>query len=477
MVTEIVADDGMGAFGLVPRQGRPFNVFVDLARLQRTLGEGTKVNLLLATGGNDGLERALKRIVTAEDLGLRFRQGKGRLVVESSEFVLSAQLSKAVAQEAENLGATAQPVLTYLANSIRLVESEQGELVDTAMKVESDIENEANFADQGANQASPTEVPPDSPEVTGTSGREVVYSTVAALDWSSSGVRGGFRLLDGGPAEELQEGEIYLNGWAAADLGVGGDPAEVVLTYYHLGPRDELTTLAKRFRLRGVVSMDGQGGDPTLTPEFPGMADAGDMSQWDPPFPVDLARISPRDEEYWDLYRATPKAFLSLAQGRALWESRFGDTTSLRLVPPSGGSVEELEQALTLALPRRLGPAAFGLTFRPVRELGLAAATGATDFSGLFLAFSQFLIAAAALLVGLLFRLSIEQRAKEIGLLRALGFRVRSIRGRFLAEGGVVAMGGALVGLAAAVAYAAMMLAGLRGRWQSAVGTSSLYGR
>ena len=36
------------------------------------------------------------------------------------------------------------------------------------------------------------------------------------------------------------------------------------------------------------------------------------MTSWDPPFPVDLARIRPRDEAYWDAYRGAPKAFVSL---------------------------------------------------------------------------------------------------------------------------------------------------------------------
>ncbi len=44
------------------------------------------------------------------------------------------------------------------------------------------------------------------------------------------------------------------------------------------------------------------------------------------------------------------------------------------------------------------------MSFRPVREEGLRAASGATDFAGLFIGFSFFLIVSAGLLVGLLFR-------------------------------------------------------------------------
>ena len=61
--------------------------------------------------------------------------------------------------------------------------------------------------------------------------------------------------------------------------------------------------------------------------------------------------------------------------------------------------------------------------FDPTCASGLLAASGGgTDFGMLFLAFSFFLIAAALLLVGLLFRLNLERRAREVGLLLAAGY-------------------------------------------------------
>ena len=39
-------------------------------------------------------------------------------------------------------------------------------------------------------------------------------------------------------------------------------------------------------------------------------------SDWDPPFPIDLRRIRPVDEQYWDEYRTTPKAFVPLEVGQ-----------------------------------------------------------------------------------------------------------------------------------------------------------------
>jgi hypothetical protein len=286
----------------------------------------------------------------------------------------------------------------------------------------------------------------------------------------------------------LSDGEILIEAWAAEDLGIeaselgglgGGAAQPIELTYYELGARDELSEKTVTLELAGVAALTGPAVDPGLTPDFPGMADAENIAAWDPPFPVELARVGDRDEEYWDLYRAAPKAFVSLATGRKLWTSRFGHTTTLEIAPAPGGSTEDLERLLRQDLPRRLLSAGengggSGLTVLDLRANGLAAARGATDFGGLFLALSFFLIGSAALLVALLFRLAVEQRAREVGLLRAVGFPETKVRRRFLVEGLILAAIGSVLGVAAAAGYAAAMLAALRTWWLSAVGTTGL---
>ncbi len=54
--------------------------------------------------------------------------------------------------------------------------------------------------------------------------------------------------------------------------------------------------------------------------------------------------------------------------------------------------------------------------------MGLEAARGSTDFGEYFVYFSFFLMVSALLLTGLFFKLGVEQRMREIGILRALGF-------------------------------------------------------
>jgi len=289
-----------------------------------------------------------------------------------------------------------------------------------------------------------------------TNGRLLPFSMVSGLSATDSLTVG--------------DGEVVFNQWAADDLQARpGDAVE--MSYLVLAPGGGLLERTTTLRLRGVVAMSGLGADRTLTPRFPGIEDADDMSAWSPPFPVDLSLIRPKDEQYWDTYGAAPKAFVSLATARRLWSTRFGDLTAVRF---PAADPARLEALLHREIPRQVSLEPFGLAFQPVKRNGLAAAEGSTDFAGLFLAFSFFLILSSVLLVGLLFSLAVERRAGELGLFLAVGFRVRAVRRSLLAEGALMAGLGALLGLAGAVAYAWLLMAGLRTWWLPAVGTPLL---
>ena len=93
---------------------------------------------------------------------------------------------------------------------------------------------------------------------------------------------------------------------------------------------------------------------------------------------------------------------------------------------------------------------------------------------GVLVYFSFFLVASALVLAALFFRLGVEQRAREVGLLRAVGFSTSHVRRLFVAEGLLLAAIGGALGMAGAVGYGAAMMAGLRTWWSGAVGTTSL---
>ena len=104
----------------------------------------------------------------------------------------------------------------------------------------------------------------------------------------------------------------------------------------------------------------------------------------------------------------------------------------------------------------------------------LAASSGTTPFSVLFLSFSFFIIIAALLLVALLFGLGLDQRASQIGVLLAVGMRERRMIRLLGVEGLLVATVGSLLGVAGGVGYAWLMVAGLRTWWLGAISTPFL---
>ncbi|MCZ6634912.1 MAG: FtsX-like permease family protein, partial [bacterium] len=422
----VLPDRGMGRFGLRAHQGVPFNAFVLLPVLQRALGQRDRINALLVSGGVDFgvvLQDLLSQAVILDDIGIVIRRDSDIFSVESTQFILKPHLAEQIETLAGEYGAAFLSILTYLAHTTRVGD------------------------------------------------RSFPYSTISAMDVKGFG---SLQLVDGAPAPGLEENDILLNAWAAQDLNARvGDRVEVA--YFGVGPKEELLTRRETFRLKGIVAMTGLGADSGLSPEYPGLQDANDMSAWDAPFPVDLRRIREKDEAYWDTYRAAPKAFVSASTGQRLWKNRFGVLTSVRIGKPSGLDVETAAERFEKGLLEKVAPESVGLVFQPVKQQGLASSSGATDFSGLFIGFSQFLIVSAALLVGLLFRLGVEQRAEEVGILMALGYLGKAIRRRFLGEAILLAGLGGVLGLGGAVGYAWLIMAGLRTRWIAAVGTSDLF--
>ena len=222
------------------------------------------------------------------------------------------------------------------------------------------------------------------------------------------------------------------------------------------------------------MPIEGAAADRNLAPHFPGITESDTLADWDPPFPIDLRRVRRVDEDYWKRYRTTPKAFIQLEVGQQLWRSRFGDRTSMRVIPAAGESPAEALGRYTASLRAIVDPLGMGLAVQDVRSEGLAASRGATDFGEYFTYFSFFLVVSALLLTALFFRLGVEQRAREVGLLLAVGYTTATVRRLFTCEGLLLATLGGLVGSAGAVGYAAVMMAGLGSWWAGAVGTDAL---
>jgi putative ABC transport system permease protein len=269
-----------------------------------------------------------------------------------------------------------------------------------------------------------------------------------------------------GMGNDLPPDGIALDDWAARDLNA--KPGETVtIEYLYWEPSGTLITRDKMFKLVKILPMTGIAVDRDLIPEYPGITEAQSIGDWDPPFPVDLKRVRPRDEEYWKKYRTAPKAFVSLETAQKLWGSRFGKVTSVRVEGTDASAFSQKLRAL-------IDPQLLGMSIVEPRALALKQAEGSTDFGEYFTYFSFFLVVSALLLTGLFFQLSIGQRLREIGTLRAVGFPASKIRRLFVAEGLMLSIAGVIAGSLGAVAYAAFLLYGLKTWWRGAVGTGLL---
>jgi ABC-type antimicrobial peptide transport system permease subunit len=430
-------------FNLTPNPAAPLNVFVPLRTLSDLVQNEPRqsksfppnVTALFASGASvEELNARLKTNLTVTDYGLRIRLPQlqvrdepprewGYVSVETDQLVMTDDAAAAVERVAAALGMRAERTSVYLVTSISH------------------------------------------------DGKEIPYSLVAAVNPNAGRPLGPFRTEKG---VTPGDGEIVLTTWPESPLRGLPEDGGVKLNLEYFNPEVEGEGKVERrtLTLRGYVPLSGPGGDPNLTPPVKGMTEEGTRPRnWDRPPQLTTREVQKKirsgdvHDKYVDKYHFTPKAYVNLATGKQLFGSRYGSITSVRVAPAAGGNPERAATRLREALARDLDPATAGLVFDPIRSRLLTASKGGTDFGGLFLGFSFFLIAAALMLVGLLFRLALDRRAKHIGLLLAAGFGVRQVRRLLLAEGLAVAALGALLGLAAGVAYNRLLLHVLLDLW------------
>ncbi len=474
-VARTVGDEDFGRFSLAASQVPPFSIFAPLATMQTKLSLSGRANLLVwpdpqvgkeivaktvqlpftdkritvwqkdLAFGLDGRKFALREQWQIEDASLELRPlpNAGGIELRTSRVFLDPPVVAAAPREVG--GRARVDSLTYLVNELRAVD-----------------------------KAAP-------------------YSMVTAIDAPASGFL---------PAE-LASDEIAISQWLAEDLGVR-EGGKVTLKYFVMGERRKLVERAREFTVLAVIPQNEPQLNASWMPDFPGLADAKNCRDWQPGFDIDESKIRDKDEAYWDQYKGTPKAFLNIAVGQEMWGNRWGNLTSIRYAAaPASSSVSSpssasalpaksdaasdasadgargkaaresdspLAQTITAALKSKLTPEQLGFQFLPLREQALAATDAPVDFGQLFVSFSFFLLVAAAVLTGLLFVFSLEQRHAEAGLLLALGWRPRQVRRLFLAEGAALALVGALLGVGGAVLYTILVLKALATVWRGAVG-------
>ena len=191
---------------------------------------------------------------------------------------------------------------------------------------------------------------------------------------------------------DLRDDEIIINAWLAEDLNAKPG-SEIAMTYFLPESAGRLVEGTNRFRVKAVAPMSIPWLDRDLMPDFPGLSKAESTHDWDAGFPL-VHKIRDKDEAYWKQYRGSPKAFITLKAGQALWGNRFGRLTAIRfpstnlITSATTNSINVAARVIGSRIMSRLNPAELGLRFDPVRDQAIAAASQSQDFGGLFIGFS-----------------------------------------------------------------------------------------
>jgi len=408
-VASIADDMQMGRFSLKSNQSAPFNIFISLESMARKVELEGNANLMLVSG-NEEINLSPQTLDSL--LRISWKPEDAGLEIESLPGTQNFEIRSGrifiednTAIAIEKAIPEAEPVFTYMVNDIS------------------------------------------------SNGKSTPYSFVTAADPE------GF---------QLSEKEAIINNWLAYDLFVKpGD--SIQLKYFKMGTLRKLTEDSSRFCIKYILPVSNPIFDQTLMPDFPGMSEAGNCRDWETGAPVDLTKIRDKDEQYWNDYRGTPKAFISIAAGQKLWDNAFGHATAYRF-PADSSTLPQLKNQLM----SQLIPAENGLRFQDIYAEGKSAAANSTDFGSLFLSLSFFIIVAALLLTALLFSLHAQKRMSETAILATLGIRKKQIIRILFLEALLVVIVGSILGVIFGIFYNKLLLFGLNTLWQEAVRTSML---
>ena len=412
-VVAVLSDDQLGRFSLKSDQAGPHTAFVDLAWLQEQLELPHKANLIVAGETRVDPQEWLRSAWMFEDLGLVLRSPEGRGAVQlQSERIY---LDPAVSVPARGLQPDTAGVLYYLIDAL-----------------------------------------------TSEKGKSTPYSFVTAVSPSADPKLGPVPV-------GMKDDEILINRWVADQLAVKeGDP--LVLAYSELTAASTYVPKKRTFRIRGVLEMAALAGEKDLVPEFPGLTDVEACKDWKIRFPTEEEKLNDKaNEAYWNQYKQMPKAFVTLKAGQEMWKNAHGDLMAVRYLASKTNAAEIKDK-----LRDRIEPDKTGLVFRPVRESALRAVSESMDLGQLFLGMSIFLVAASLVLTAMFFVFSVEQRAREMGVLAAVGYTPAQVRRLFLGEGAVLAGLGSVVGVPLGWAFAKALVWGLGSAWSGAVADASI---
>lgn len=272
-------------------------------------------------------------------------------------------------------------------------------------------------------------------------GRSVPYSFATAIDyWNGQPVEG-----------------AILSDWAATRLRArAGDVISV--SFYVSDELKNLTEKTVSVQVSKVVPVAEFARDAHLSADFPGLSNSESCSEWDSDLPIDMSRITDDDEDYWSVYRSTPKILLPYSLMRPEWAADWGEATQIRT---------SSEASVLTAI----SSGDFPVTAVQPLEEALSNAVGGVDFGGLFLALGFLIIFAALLLMYSPLGEMYAARAEEFSLMKSVGFSDRRLARVLWREVMPVAGAGAVAGIVLALLYAGVVIFLLGNIWSGATHT------
>jgi len=325
-VSQILRSRQSGNFTLGISQIAPLNVFIDPSDLSKTDTDRRKANRLLVENKKNitlaELRNILQKAVSPSDIGLNLRETEAGGGYE----IISDRnfIDQQIVNGIARAIPPGQPVLTYLANRFTI-----------------------------DNKATP-------------------YSFVSALP---EGLYPGI----------FSANHIVINRWLADDLKAKVNDT-IGMSWFSPLTNGKLEEKSNRLIIGRIVEMDSIWGDPSLMPEFPGIAGSSSCSDWNAGIPLNMSLIRKKDEAYWNNYKGTPKAFIGYEKGKELWGNNFGPATAIRF--PVTLSKNEIENSLNGIF----NPEAIGFNLRDIRAESIKSASEGVDFSTLFLSLGFFII-------------------------------------------------------------------------------------
>jgi len=532
-VVAVLPNRSLARFDLRSNQRPARNVFVAKSAIQAVLDRPNQINAAFVSMPNainnkqaavntvaasDEADELLKKLpVTLADLGYAIKP----VVRKFPDETIGEKSS----------GDTSKPIIDYLqiTSDQLLIQPDALAAIEQAIPLHdkgSSKQQRANVLAYLANGitrvTSTANEPADTNNPTALSNTIVPYSTIVGLDPESLAIPSiGFDTA--GTADDLtlwinglENDEVLINTWLAEQTEskpgdslkidyfipetVDGTEVEksIVLKVAGVVPITEPSSGYRRNRSARFSEPPTQFNDSEMVPKVPGITDQESMSDWDLPFAL-TRKIRDEDDKYWNNHRLTPKLYMSLSQSQKLFGSRFGSVSSIRIAtnpepmplatgdratnpepmsPEASaygseeGRQQQLEGALLTALKSTVKD--LGWQVLPLRAQQIAASKGTTPFDALFLALSMFVIVSALLLVSLLFRLSIERRSKEWGLLKSIGVPAGRIQSILRFEGVLLSTIGSVIGVGLGIAYGYGVIGLLKSWWVGAVGTPFL---